>query len=177
MEHLALPLLLLLVTATPGVPAHQDASAKAVCQVWQRELSFAQSVQRHDRSAFAAHLVEDAVFDANSAKPTQGRAAVTRAWSGIIEGETVRLSWYPEHVVVAAKVALATSSGPYLLENRAATAKTRYTIGRFATTWLRGNDGIWRVVFDGGEAPRPADEAAVTSFEAGRKLDCPADDA
>ena len=174
MGHLALRLLLLFATGAPGVPAHERRSADAVCQARQRELSFARSLQRHDRSAFAAHLVEDAVFDANSAKPTRGRDAVTRAWSGIIERKSARLTWYPEHVVVAGDGALATSSGPYLFENRTATAKSHYTTGRFATTWARGDDGVRRVVFDGGQDPRPADEAAVKSFEAGRKVDCPA---
>ncbi len=153
--------------------AQATPATDAVCQVWQRELSFAQSVQRHDRAAFAAHVAHDAVFDANAPNPTRGREAILRNWAGILAGKSVRLRWYPQQVVVARGGTLAYSSGPYLFENRGPAANARYTAGHFATTWARESDGVWRVVFDGGDKGRPADAAVLAAFDSGRRRACP----
>lgn len=146
---------------------------KAACEVWQRELSFARSVQQHDAAAFAGHIRRDAIFDANTATPTRGAEAIARKWAAIIDGKSVRLSWYPQQVVTSADGTLAYSSGAYLLEDPAPAAKPRYTIGRFSTVWRRGGDSVWRVAFDGGDQGRPASDADATAFRAGRQENCP----
>lgn len=153
---------------TPAPAAH-----KAACEVWQRELAFAQSVQQHDAAAFARHLAPDAVFDANTGKPTHGAAVIGQHWAEIIAGKTVHLDWYPQHVVATSDGALAYSSGSYLFENPTPAARQRYVIGKFATTWRRGSDGEWRVVFDGGDEGKPASDADAAAFRAGRKMRCP----
>jgi len=165
-------LLSIAACAASGV-AQARTSDAAACQVWQRELSFAQSVQRHDAAGFAAHVAADAVFRANTATPVRGRAAIGRQWAPFIDGKARRLSWYPQQVVVAGGGNLAYSSGSYLYENRAPAAPQRYTIGHFATTWVRGSDRIWRVAFDGGDAGKPATAADVAGFRTGRRSDCP----
>ncbi|OOG49153.1 nuclear transport factor 2 family protein [Rhodanobacter sp. C01] len=149
-------------------------SDKAACEVWQRELSFAQSVDRHDATAFANHLQADAIFDANTGKPVRGRDAIQKNWAAIIAGETVHLSWYPQHVVVTDDGRVANSSGTYLFEDPAPNAKPRYTIGRFSTVWRRGGDDQWRVAFDGGDEGKPASDAEAAAFRAGRQMRCPA---
>jgi ketosteroid isomerase-like protein len=146
----------------------------ATCSVWQRELSFAQSVQQHDAAAFAGHVMADAVFDANTMKPTRGRAAIQQHWATFIDGKTLRLDWYPQQVVASGDGTLAYSSGVYLFENPAPGAQPRYTIGKFATVWRRADDGVWRVAFDGGDAGQPASEAEVAAVRAGRQTACPA---
>ena len=145
----------------------------ATCTVWQRELSFARSVQQHDTAAFAGHLMADAVFDANTPRPTRGRAAIVQHWTPMLAGTSVQLHWYPQQVVVSDDDRLAYSSGPYLFENAAPGAKQRYTIGRFATTWRRAADGVWRAAFDAGDNGRPASAADVAAFRAGRMASCP----
>lgn len=146
---------------------------RAACEVWQREMAFAQSVQRHDSAAFATFLADDTVFDANTDKPTHGAYAVRQHWAAIIAGKTVHLDWYPQHVVAGANGALAYSSGVYLFENPAANAKPRYVTGHFATTWRRDSDDVWRVAFDGGDEGKPASDAEVKAFRASRKNACP----
>jgi ketosteroid isomerase-like protein len=153
-------------TPSPG-------SDKAACEVWQRELSFAQSVERHDAIAFASHLQADAIFDANTAKPVRGRDAIRKNWATIIAGESVRLSWYPQHVVVTEDGRLAHSSGVYLFEDPAPNAKPRFTVGSFSTVWRRGSDGQWRVAFDGGDEGKPASDAEAVAFHTGRQMRCP----
>jgi ketosteroid isomerase-like protein len=165
---------LLLVVSSSAMatdPAHDP--ARAACEVWQRELAFAQSVQRHDAVAFASYLADDAVFDANTSKPTHGADAVRQHWAAIIAGKIVHLDWYPQQVVATADGALAYSSGAYLYEDPAPNAKPRYVIGKFATAWRRGGDGTWRVAFDGGDEGKPASDADVAAFRAGRQIQCP----
>src|SRR5580658_9095827 len=43
------------------------------CEVWNRERSFAASVEHHDAAAFAEHVHAKAAFDATSPEPTRGR--------------------------------------------------------------------------------------------------------
>lgn len=167
--------LILLLTVLPGAPASAAMAPadRAACEVWQRELAFARSVQRHDAAAFAAFLAEDSVFDANADKPVRGPQAIVRHWAAILAGKAVRLDWYPQHVVASADGTLASSSGPYLFENRNATTAARYTIGHFSTTWRRAPDGAWRVAFDGGDSGRPASDKEAAAFRRGRQHACP----
>ncbi|MFC5435332.1 YybH family protein [Rhodanobacter umsongensis] len=156
------------LAATPAQSPEQ-----AACEVWQRELTFARSVQQHDAAAFAGHVRRDAIFDANTARPTRGADAIARHWAAIIDGKTVHLSWYPQQVVASADGTLAYSSGTYLLEDPAPAAKPRYTIGQFATVWQRGSDRVWRVAFDGGDSGRPVGNADAAAFRARRRERCP----
>jgi len=152
------------------------------CAVWARELSFAQSVADHDTAAFAAHLHPDAAFGASRAAPTRGRDAITKRWAGIIDGKAVALSWYPTRVTIGPATAntpagpaadIAWSSGPGLFEDRDPGATVRYTLSTFHSVWHRGADGVWRVLFDDGTEPKPATDADVAAFHAGRRVACP----
>lgn len=143
------------------------------CAVWARELSFAQSVTDHDAAAFARHLHTDAAFGASRAEPIRGRKAITERWDRIIQGEAVGLAWYPTRVTIGGVGDVAWSSGPSLFEDRAPDAEPRYTIGAFHSVWHRGEDGVWRVLFDDGVEGEPADAADVDAFHAGRLTTCP----
>ena len=61
-----------------------------------------------------------------------------------------------------------------LFEDLAPKANPRYTIGKFSTVWQRGQDGVWRVAFDGGDEGKPASDAEAAAFHAGLQLQCPA---
>jgi ketosteroid isomerase-like protein len=165
----------LLLAASSGALAMPPApeANKVACEVWQRELAFAQTVQKHDAAAFATFLASDAVFDANTDKPKHGADTIRQRWAGIIAGKTVHLDWYPQHVVATADGTLAYSSGAYLFENPAPDAKQHYVIGKFSTTWRRGDDGAWRVAFDGGDEGKPASDAEAAAFRAARQTRCP----
>jgi hypothetical protein len=52
-------------------------------------------------------------------------------------------------------------------------ATGQYRLARFNSVWQRGEDGVWRVVFDDGLAPRPAEAGHVEAFHAGRVTGCP----
>ena len=170
-----LPLLCAVHAAAAGEPASQAGADSARCTVWARETSFAQAVADHDAAAFATHLHPDAVFIGGDGQPTRGASAIAAEWAGIIEGKGVVLHWYPDAVDVAADGRLALSRGPYWMEIPAAADKpastTRYRSGRFVSTWLRGDDGQWQVVFDGGggNVPIAASEADIAALKAASK--------
>jgi ketosteroid isomerase-like protein len=166
--------------ATAAAPAAAPEAAQAVaqvsdaCAVWAREAGFAQSVADHDAAAFASYLDPDAVF-VSGGNATRGADAIASEWAGLIAGKGVLLRWYPDAVDVGANGAVALSRGPYWMENPAAPPEKRYRRGRFISTWLRGDDGQWHVVFDGGagDAPVPATADEIANLINGRK-DCPA---
>jgi ketosteroid isomerase-like protein len=163
-------LLCAVMAAPPSLAAQSAESNDGRCAVWARELGFAQSVADHDAEAFAEHLHPNAVFGVGS-KPTRGRDAITREWTGIIDGSAVKLEWYPAIVTVGGDGATAYSSGPALFED----PKTGATsLSRFGSVWQRGTDGVWRVTFDDGTRPAPADATAVRAFREGRRTECPA---
>ena len=162
-----------LILAGPGVSAAEPASAaadSARCQVWQRELSFAKSVADHDAIAFAEHLHPRVVFGMER-KPSVGREKIVSDWQGIIDGTALKLEWYPDAVAVGGDGRTAYSSGPALYQDPK-TATFRH--GRFRTVWQRDEDGAWRVIFDDGNRPEPADAAAVQVFRAGSGKACEA---
>ena len=168
------------VRATPG-----EAPGAGECVVWAREPGFAQSVADHDPAAFASFLHPDAAFGASPASPTRGRDAITRRWAAIIQGTAVSLAWYPTPVTIgpagnASGPAgdIAWSSGPGLFEDRApdsrdAVAGVRHSLSTFHSVWHRGAERVWRVLFDDGNEPKPASDADVAAFRAGRQVACP----
>ena len=174
-------LALLLAPSAPAQPAPPRAPpapppaalSAAECEVWARELSFARSVADRDAEAFAAHLHEDAAFGVSRPGVTRGRAAITAEWAGLIAGTRVRLSWYPTHTAIGGVSDIAWSSGPALYEAVDPADPVQHRIGAFTSVWHRGGDGVWRVLFDDGIAPRPATPEQVAAFRAGRRETCP----
>lgn len=148
------------------VPAQEDSPR---CQVWQRELGFAQSVADHDPVAFASFLAANTAFGV-SREPTIGRAAVTREWQGIIDGSALKLEWYPAVVTLGGDGNTAYSSGPALYRDPETGG---YRHGRYGSVWQREADGEWRLIFDDGIRPEPADAAAVKAFREGSARECP----
>lgn len=158
----------------PLASAQSPGKAADACAVWERETGFAQTVVDHDAKAFAAYLHPGAVFIGGDGKGTHGRDAVVAEWAGLIDGKGLLLRWYPDAVDVSGDGNTALSRGPYWMDNPAAPAGKRYRIGRFISTWVRGGDGQWQVVFDGGggNVPKPATQAEVEALAAARKA-CP----
>ena len=142
------------------------------CAVWARELSFADSVAQHDAKAFADHVHAGAVFSAKSPQPLRGRDAILQRWAKIIDGTGLKLSWYPTSVVIGGEGNIALSSGPALYESPDPKEAGKASLGGFQSTWHKGADGAWRVLFDDGIEPKPATEADIAAFRAGRKS-CP----
>ncbi len=159
-------------TVTKSMPAPQPQTTAQVatvaqspveCEVWNRERSFANSVENHDAKAFADHIDANAAFGAGTRAVLHGRASVIADWKDIIEGKTIKLHWSPAIVTVGGNGTLAISRGPSWMEDLRPGAKAHYRIGEFISTWTKNSDGKWRVLFDSGAAPMheaSADEIA-----------------
>ena len=164
----------IVASLAPVAQAQSPGNAADACAVWDRETSFAQAVIDHDAAAFAAHMQAGAVFIGGDGKGTHGRDAIVAEWAGLIDGKGLLLRWYPDAVDVSGDGKTALSRGPYWMDNPAAPADKRYRTGRFISTWRRGDDGQWLVVFDGGggNLQQPATQAEVEALAAARKA-CP----
>ena len=125
--------------------ASAAAMSEAECAVWAQEIAFAKSVSDQDADAFLALLHPDAVFFGPG--PIRGAEAVAASWAGIVAaGE---LHWHPREVVVAGDTGVAYSRGPYWFPDTSPEATAPYAVGQYLSTWIRGADGEWRVLFDG----------------------------
>ena len=144
------------------------------CAVWNRERSFAASVDAHDAAAFAEHVQQDAAFGPGTAAPTRGRAAIATEWKDIIAGKGIALHWYPQVVAIGGTAAVAFSSGNYWMEDKSPDTRQRYLRGRFTSVWTKDSDGQWRVEHDGGGmAPIAATQAEVDKLQASFQGECP----
>lgn len=150
------------------------ALSPAECEVWTRELGFAAAVAAHDAAAFAEHVDPGAVFGAGRERQARGREAVVARWAGIVAGEDVTIEWHPERTTVGGVPGIAWSEGPSLVIEHPGTEAARYSLGRFHSVWRRGEDGVWRVLYDDGIDLGPATPAQVEAFRAGRREACPA---
>ena len=140
--------------ALVSAPAGARPLSSEECAVWNRELSFAQSVDNHDAAAFASHIQPGAVFSAATADVVRGRDAVVRNWAGIIEGKAITLMWRPEHVSIADNPNVAISRGPFYIAAQGKDGQIHYSIGTFTSVWSRsGEASPWQVLFDGGGPP------------------------
>lgn len=158
-----------------GLSTSAPATAFSIeeCAVWARELSFADSVARHDAAAFAEHVEPGAVFGAGGDARSRGRDAIVERWRRIIEGRQVTIEWYPTQTTVGGVDGIAWSEGPALVITDPGTPQQTYRLGRFRSVWRRGEDGTWRVLFDDGDEARPATDEEVRAFRAGRRDTCP----
>ncbi|MBT8487477.1 MAG: nuclear transport factor 2 family protein [Gemmatimonadetes bacterium] len=110
--------------------------------VREREIAFAQTMANRDFEAFLTFLSPDAVFFAGD-RPLRGVDAIGEAWRPFFDGDQPPFSWRPDQVQVIDRGGLAFSSGPVLGSAGEAT-------GRFNSIWRKGEDGVWRVIFDKG---------------------------
>ena len=164
------------IDAVPVPLATQRVAASAdECVVWNREASFARSMQQHDAAAFAAHLHPGAVFNNGAVAPDRGRDAIVREWSAMLAGERLALRWRPGIVNIGGDPDIAVSRGPFILQiGRGAEAS--YRVGLYQTVWVRSRaDETWRVLFDGSASDplRMADRAEADRWVEARPMsDC-----
>jgi len=132
--------------AAPPRPSATELAALAA-QVRDTELAFARSMAERDHAAFVAHLSADAVFFDERGEPQRGRDAVAAAWAPLFQGPKAPFSWAPDRVEVLGDGSLAHSTGPVR-------DPTGRPVARFNSVWRQEAPGLWRIIFDKGEAWR-----------------------
>jgi ketosteroid isomerase-like protein len=113
-------------------------------QVGDAERAFAKTMADRDHEAFSRFVSEEAVFFSGPS-PLHGRQAVADYWKRFYEKPQAPFSWEPDKVEVLASGTLALTTGP--VHDPAG-----QLIGRFNSIWRQEAPGVWRVVFDKGEA-------------------------
>lgn len=137
-------LLLAAATLPAGVGAATPASPREalIAQLQAAETAFADTMARRDLAAFGTHLSPDAVFiDGGGA--LRGPEAILAHWSRYFAAGPAPFAWRPEVVEVSGDGQLGYTEGPVTTPDGA-------TVARFFSTWRRGPDGRWLVVFDHG---------------------------
>ena len=135
-----------------------------------REIAFSQSVEQQDISAFESFIDADARFVGGSVN--RGPAEVTKAWSVFFSEDGPKIIWRPQIIEVLEDGKLALSRGPYKMTSKDADGETIEQWGTFNSIWRKQADGVWKVVFDAGNASAtpPGDEAQALLNEA---VNCP----
>ena len=111
-------------------------------QLRDAETAFAASMADRDIDVFASFIAEDAIFGSGR-DAMRGRAAILAGWARYFEGEQPPFAWAPDSVVVLAGGDLGQTKGPV-------TGPDGQPMLEFRSTWRRGDDGRWQVVFDDG---------------------------
>lgn len=133
----------LLLTGCAAVPGAPDA-AELRRQVADTERAFARTMAMRDHAAFTSFLAEDSVFFSGPA-PLHGKRQVSDWWKRFYEKTVAPFSWEPEQVEVLDSGTLALSSGPV----RNSQGKL---ISTFTSIWRMEAPGVWRIIFDKGNA-------------------------
>ena len=130
-------------TTPAPVPSPQDLALLRE-QVIVTERGFARTMADRDFGAFQSYVAEEAIFFSGKT-PIRGKAAVAADWKRFYEGREAPFRWEPAQVEVLDSGALALSSGPVF--DPAGTE-----VATFTSVWRRESPGVWRIVFDKGNA-------------------------
>ena len=120
-------------------PAAASPSEAAQASLAQVERDFAAAFAARDLERFGTFLDEDAIFLNPDGSALRGKAEILAGWKGYFEGEPP-FSWYPTVSQVSGDLGL--SQGPVFGADGA-------WIANFSSVWQRGEDGAWKIVFDG----------------------------
>jgi ketosteroid isomerase-like protein len=120
-------------------------SAGLVSELEATEVAFAKTMADRDHAAFASFLAEETVFFGMQGE-MRGKDAVAAAWEPLYQGPTSPFSWQPDSVTVLDSGNFGFTSGPIFTPDGK-------RVGTFNSTWRRGADGRWKVIFDRGCPP------------------------
>jgi ketosteroid isomerase-like protein len=130
-----------------------------------REISFSKSVENKNIEAFKTFLDADARFISD--RPRRGVDEIAASWSVFVPEDGPRIKWRPKYVEVLDGGNLALSRGVYEYIAITEDGTETRTYGSFNSTWRLNDDGIWRVVFDAGDAwGRPATDEELALLDA-----------
>ena len=128
----------------PKAPPEKLDTGALAQQVSAAERAFAKTMADRNFIDFGQYVAEDAVFFSGPT-PLRGRQAVMDHWKRFYDKPQAPFSWEPEQVVVLDNGTLAHSAG--LVKD-----PSGKVVSRFNSVWRQDAPGVWRVVFDRGEA-------------------------
>jgi ketosteroid isomerase-like protein len=143
-RHAVLVVMLALAGCAAQTPLAVGDAAHS--QVEATERAFAKTMADRDFVAFSTFLSDEAIFFTGP-EPLHGKEQVAAWWSRFFKDAKAPFSWQPDRVEVLQSGTLALSTGPVVDPDGK-------LIGRFASIWRQERAGVWRIVFDRGEAAR-----------------------
>lgn len=136
-----------------------------------REIGFSLAAEARDGERFVSFIDHDARFV--GASVTRGPEEIGAAWSVFFDPDGPTIKWRPRIVEVLNDGDLALSRGPFRVISRNEDGDEVESWGTFNSVWRLNADGIWRVVFDAGNAATgPMDDETRAFLDQG--VDCPA---
>lgn len=153
----------LVLSAAVAGAVEEDAPSESEATVRETELAFAASARERDLERFASFLHPETRFLGSGDLVLEGPEAVAAAWAPFFRADGPAIDWHPERVTVNEERGLAVSTGPY----EVTTPGGGRSHGTFFSVWSRGEDGRWRILFDGGTPPEPVREAVEEAPEEG----------
>jgi ketosteroid isomerase-like protein len=149
-----------ILVALPFVAA--SAIADVADDVRCAEISFSQSVENRNITAFTSFIDADARFVGSSI--SRGPVEVTEAWSVFFADDGPEIKWRPQYIEVLEDGTLALSRGPYRMITRDPDGKATEHWGTFNSVWRTQTDGAWKIVFDAGSASAEAPSEDVRAL-------------
>ena len=143
-------LLACLATSLPHPSLVGQAPSTLLREVFVAESSFAATMARRDLQAFGEFVSPEAVFFGDTST-MRGEAAVMKVWQRFFADPKPPFSWRPGTVELLPSGTLALTSGPVHDPGGK-------MVGTFTSIWRREADGRWRIIFDKGGPPPPADD-------------------
>jgi ketosteroid isomerase-like protein len=128
-----------------GSAAEPDAATESLRQT---EIAFSASVGAQDFEVFLGFIDEQAVFAAG--RTLRGREAIGEAWSVFFGPDARAICWEPTTVELSGDGEVGLSTGPYWIEADGEEGASKYLQGTFISTWRRGEDDSWKIIFDAG---------------------------
>ena len=155
----------LLVAAAALGLAPDTARQEVICA----ETGFSRAAEAKDKAAFLSFVHPDARFITDQV--ARGRVEIATAWGAALAADGPTMRWRAAYVEVSADGTMALSRGPYRSTSFSADGEATHSWGHFISTWRRGEDGAWQVMFDsGGDAGlEPTAEEIETARTEGRR--------
>jgi ketosteroid isomerase-like protein len=149
--------LALLVVGCGEKPVAQHAASKVdvrelARQVAATDRAFNQAFQDRDGAALSTFLSDEVVW-LQSRGNARGKQAVIKSWKPLLEGEQAAFSWAADSVEVLDSGTLAYLTGRLYDTNGV-------VIATYSNVWRLEAPGQWRLVFDKGYPPPPAEAGA-----------------
>lgn len=130
----------LLGTAAVAAPADEQA-------IRDLEKRWGEMVTARDVSGVIGLYAPDGVILPPNMPPSQGAAALTEVWTGMLATPGIKLNIAPEVVEVASSGDLAYDRGAYVLTTNDAAGKAMEERGKYVVVWKKVG-GEWKVAAD-----------------------------
>lgn len=134
----------LMIALAAAGPPDEVLRQQVICA----EASFSRTAERKDLEAFLEFVDADARF--GTRRMARGHEQIAEDWASVFAADGPRMRWRAQLVEVSSDGKLAISRGPFRSIRLADDGAEVTTWGHFISTWRRGGDGKWRVLFDTG---------------------------